>query len=226
MTKEALVTEVPVVEEVAVTKEALVTEVPVVEEVPAVEEALVTEEDPAVVEVPAIVEVPTVVATPLQGSSQEFRPVLYEIYLSQLNQVQEQLNQVYTSLPVGIDIKSQVRQVIGQLEELSTLLDPSLMPFSEAIVRARQVVAPLTPADFSLHINDQTGDLEVSLAFIEAFKVAFLALVTADEVDWLHIDFINENGRLKVSSDPPLKRYLNASSHWTQKMAIDVLGLD
>ena len=85
-------------------------------------------------------------------------------------------------------------------------------------------MAPLTPADFALHINNQCGDLMVSQSFIEAFKIAFFALVDADEVDWLHIDFYYKNNQIVLRSDPPLAQYLDQSV-WIQQVALKILGL-
>ena len=154
-----------------------------------------------------------------------FKPDLSALCSAQLIQLRTQINAVQKQLPSGIDLHVQLTQVVKHLDDLAVYLDQTTIPFTEAIITIRQAVAPMTPADFAFHINNQTGDLHVTKAFIEAFKVAFLALVTADEYDWLHIDFFNQNGRLQVSSDPPLRSYLDPAKHWTHKMALDVLGL-
>ena len=98
------------------------------------------------------------------------------------------------------------------------------MTGGEAITEVRQAVAPLTPAEFAFYINDQTEGLMVTRAFVEAFKVAFFAVIAADEVDWLHVDFYWDQGRLDVKSDPPLAHYLDVT-RWEEQLALELLGL-
>ena len=141
-----------------------------------------------------------------------------------IEHIDSHLNTIEGCLPAGVSASVCVREARAQLEELRALIDPTPIPFSEALIEARQAVAPLTPAEFALHINDQTGDLIVPRAFIEAFKVAFLAVVNADEVDWLHVDFYWRDGTLEVQSDPLLASYLDAN-HWGEQLALELLGL-
>ena len=99
-------------------------------------------------------------------------------------------------------------ETIAQLDELQLLLDPTPISLEEALTTARREVAALTPAEFSLYINNQAPALQVTRAFIEAFKIAFFAVVSADEPDWLHLDITEIGGHIEVRSDPPIQNYL------------------
>ena len=153
-----------------------------------------------------------------------FRPMLWSIYQEYLTTICKDITQVQADLPIGTESQAKLNQSLNEMKSLITLLTPELIRFDEALVKARQSVAPLTPADFALHINNQCGELMVNQSFIEAFKIAFFALVDADEVDWLHIDFYYENKQIVVQSDPPLAQYLDQSI-WTHQVALAILGL-
>ena len=161
-----------------------------------------------------------------EGKSKEqvFRPVLWDQYENHLSSIYDTLTQVQQALPIGTDGHTKLNHSLNEIKTLQVLLSPSLIPFDEALVRARQAVAPLTPADFALHLNNQCGELMVSQSFIEAFKIAFFALVNADEVDWLHIDLYYRDGQLVLKSDPPLSQYLDPSLSIHQ-VALTILGL-
>ena len=153
-----------------------------------------------------------------------FRPILWSIYQEYLTTICKDITQVQADLPIGTESQAKLNQSLNEMKSLITLLTPELIRFDEALVKARQSVAPLTPADFALHINNQCGELMVNQSFIEAFKIAFFALIDADEVDWLHIDFYYENKQIVVQSDPPLAQYLDQSI-WTHQVALTILGL-
>ena len=70
-------------------------------------------------------------------------------------------------------------------------------------------IASITPPDFSLTINYDSGDVMVPLGLIHALTIAFLALVSADEEDWLHLEISSSQGQVSVQSDPSLDRYLS-----------------
>ena len=153
-----------------------------------------------------------------------FRPMLWSIYQEYLTTICKGITQVQADLPIGTESQAKLNQSLNEMKSLITLLTPELIRFDEALVKARQAVAPLTPADFALHINNQCGELMVNQSFIEAFKIAFFALVDADEVDWLHIDFYYKNEQIVVRSDPPLAHYLDQEI-WTHQVALAILGL-
>ena len=160
--------------------------------------------------------------------SKEFSPELSLLFQMKLSQALAQIRSVQSTFPIALSGASELQRALTHLSDLNELLDPSFFSFKEAIVRARQAVAPITPPDFALHINDQTNDgqreLYVTERFVEAFKIVYFELVRADEYDWLHIDFFSEDGRLKLKSDPPLLPYLK-TDEWAHRFAIEVLGL-
>ena len=150
---------------------------------------------------------------------------MWGIYQDRITAIDKQIQQVMNELPMGINAHTHLGHSRQDLQSLLNLLSPELIEFDHALTQAREAVAVFAPADFALHINNQCGDLRVSQSFIEAFKIVFFALVKADEVDWLHIDFYYENNQLSITSDPPLAQYLD-QQFWTHQMAASILGLN
>ena len=182
------------------------------------------------IKTPNIIVKPSTLARPkssdpiLNKTASHFFPQLTVTQNALLSDMSQRLEMLREILPVGVTASVQVREALSQIESLRTLIDPTPIPFGQAVTEVRQAVAPLTPADFAFHINDQTQNLTVTRSFIEAFKVAFLSVISADEVDWLHVDFFWEEGKLRVTSDPPLTYYLDPH-RWEEQLALELLGL-
>jgi hypothetical protein len=115
-------------------------------------------------------------------------------------------------LPAGCAASRALNLSLTTLKGLETLsAERELAPLKEALLAWRNRVAPLCPAEFTLHIDvDPSAERAlVDQRVIEALHVTTVALLEADEVEWLSLSFAQREGHLTMTSDPHLARYIN-----------------